>query len=602
MSQFSEQVKITIEGFTQNVIYYNLELSQKMADHHHFSFFWQYSGKTIIEPQDQEKAFSNYIGNEVIFTFKVNGIQLMSKGRITRLESLDKDGSPDGLQVFGVSHTIVLDEMPKSRIFLEKNLQQIALEIFAEENSGEFYQREAIVPTYIKEFKFKTQYSETNFDFLKRLSKRYAQWFYFDGMRMQFGKIKNTDIRIINESSLHKLKIEANLVSQKASFGGYDYANAANIKYGAEKTAQGSRDRFASIAGFKQPYIVRPGLQNGAYTNNAQNKEEIEEMVKMQTAGNDANSIFYSGISYLPIGLGQTFILENKTVEHHLLAIEIIHRSEVNGNYTCEFRAIPADAAAPHYTDVNAFVATDSQSASVIDNNDPKKMGRVKVQYYWDAYNSKSDWMRVVQHYAGSGKGLYFRPEIGEEVLISFEGGNADCPYASGAYYNGKEMPDFFDSENRIKGWKLPFGMLFKFIEKVCIILSDPSGNELHMNEETKSTTITAPETLTLNCKNLIINASESITTTAGMNIAETAGIDKSTTVGGMLNTNITGNSMFYVGGNHDENIEGDLNSDVKKDKNYIVAGKDTSNSENGHEFHSNKTIKNNSAEDTRQN
>lgn len=602
MSQFSEQVQITIEGFTKNVIYYNLELSQKMADHHHFSFFWQYTGKPIIEPQDQEKAFSNFIGSEVIFTFKVKGIRLMSKGRITKLGSIDRDGSPAGLQVNGISHTIALDDMPKSRIFLEKNLQQIGLEIFAEESSGEFYQRESIVPNYTKEFKFKTQYNETSFNFLKRLSARYAQWFYFDGMRMQFGKIKNTDIRIINESSLHNFSIEANLVSQKTSFGGYDYTNASNIKNGAEKTNQGSRDRFASIANFKQPYIVRPGLENGAYTNNAQNKEEIDEMVKMQTAAHDANSIFYSGTSYFPIGLGQTFTIENKTVEHHLLAIEIVHRSEVNGNYTCEFRAIPADVDAPHYTNVNAFAVAESQSAKVIDNNDPEKLGRVKVQYYWYAYASKSDWMRVAQSYGGSGKGNYFRPEIGEEVQVSFEGNNTDCPYVSACFYNGMEKPDFFDPQNLIKGLKMRFGQMLKFVEKAGIWLSDPSGNEIHLNEETKSTTITVPETLTFNCKNLIINASESITTTAGMNIFETAGVDKTTTIGMMHNMNVGGNSILNVTGDYMEQIDGDFKSTTEKDRhdsskqglNHYTEGDLNKNAQ--------KEIQNNSGEQTRQN
>jgi hypothetical protein len=40
MGHFSEQVHISIGSFTQNVVYHNLELSQKMADHHHFSFVW----------------------------------------------------------------------------------------------------------------------------------------------------------------------------------------------------------------------------------------------------------------------------------------------------------------------------------------------------------------------------------------------------------------------------------------------------------------------------------------------------------------------------------------------------------------------------------
>lgn len=567
MSAVSEQVHISISSFTQNVIYYDLQLSQKMADHHHFSFLWQYTGKPIIEPEDQEKAFSKYIGSEVIFTFKVNGIKLMSKGKIKRLDSIDLHGSPIGLHVTGISHTIGIDEMKKSRIFHEKNLQQIALEIFSEEHSGEFYERESIIPTFTKRFNYKTQYNETNFDFLKRLSSRYGQWFYFDGMRMQFGQIKSSNVTLINESSLHNFRIEAHLVSHKTSFSGYDYNSASNIKNTAEKTETGSKDRFATMIKFKQPHIARRGLKNGPYSNNAENAAEIEQMVQLQTASNDANSIFYSGTSYLPIGLGQIFTIQNKKVEHQVIAIEIIHRSEVNGNYSCEFRAIPNDVAAPHYTDVTVFATAENQSAIIIDNNDPEKLGRVKVQYYWDTWDARSEWMRVVQPYAGSGKGLYFRPETNEEVLISFEGGNAERPYVSGTYYNGKEMPDFFDPQNNIKGWKLRFGQLFKFVEKIGIWLSDPSGNEIQLDEEGKNINVTSPETITFNCKNFIVNASEGITYNAGTHISETAVIDKNTIVGGILNTNVTGNNFLHVGGNHDENIEGDIKSHTEKDR-----------------------------------
>lgn len=602
MSVFSEQVHISISSFTQNVIYYDLQLSQKMADHHHFSFLWQYTGKPIIEPEDQEKAFSKYIGSEVIFTFKVNGIKLMSKGKIKRLDSIDLHGSPVGLHVTGISHTIGIDEMKKSRIFHRKNLQQIAHEIFSEEHSGEFYNRESILPTFTKEFNYKTQYNETNFDFLKRLSSRYGQWFYFDGMRMQLGQIKSSNVTLINESSLHNFRIEAHLVSHKTSFSGYDYNSASIIKNKAEKTETGSKDRFATMVKFKQSHIAQQGLKNGPYSNNAENAAEIEQMVQLQTAGHDANSIFYSGTSYLPIGLGQMFTIQNKKVEHQVIAIEIVHRSDVNGNYSCEFRAIPNDVAAPHYTDVTVFATAENQSAIIIDNNDPEKLGRVKVQYYWDTWDAKSEWMRVVQPYAGSGKGLYFRPETNEEVLISFEGGNAERPYVSGTYYNGKEIPDFFDPQNSIKGWKLRFGQLFKFVEKVGIWLSDPSGNEIHLDEESKNINVTSPETITVRAKNIIFEATESITFSAGTHIAENATLNKSTIVGGNLNTSVTGDHFLKVDGSSHEHIEGDFNSQVEKDKTYNVAGKIIEQSENGHEFHANNTIKNNSNEGTRQN
>lgn len=602
MGHFSDQVHITIGGFTQNVVYYDLQLSQKMADHHHFSFVWQYTGKAIINPADQAKAMRKYLGDEVIFTFKsLTGIKLMSKGIINNLTSIDLHGSPAGLHVTGISHTIVLDDMAKSRTYLERSLDDIALSIFAE-GPGEFYQRDAIRSTYLKEFKYMAQYNETSFNFLKRLATRYGQWFYFDGMRMQLGQTSQTKIRLINGASLHSFKIEANMSAHKISLAGYDYNNAEGMRNAAARTSTGSKDSFASVIGFNQGTIAQPELSIGAYTNNAQSKEEVDEMVKLQTAGSDANSVYYSGISYFPLGLGQVFTIVNQTVEHELIVIESTHHSQVHGNYTCEFKAIPADVATPHYTNVHAFAKAETQPAKVKDNNDPEGLGRVKVAFYWANGSTSSDWIRMIQPHSGAGKGFYFIPEIGEEVLVGFEGGNAQCPYVMGTHYNGQAKSDFYDENNRIKGWKLLFGQLFKFIEKVGIWLSDPSGNEIHLDEENKNINMTSPETVTIRAKNIVFEATESITYTAGTHISEIAAINKTTIVGGVLNTNVTGNSMFHVGGNHNENIQGDLNSDIKNDKNYIVAGKSITQSENGHEFHSDKTIKNNSSEDTTHN
>lgn len=602
MGHFSDQVHITIGGFTQNIVYYDLQLSQKMADHHHFSFVWQYTGKAIINPADQAKAMRKYLGDEVIFTFKsLTGIKLMSKGIINNLTSIDLHGSPAGLHVTGISHTIVLDDMAKSRTYIERSLDDIALSIFAE-GPGEFYQRDAIRSTYLKEFKYMAQYNETSFNFLKRLAARYGQWFYFDGMRMQLGQTSQTKIRLINGASLHSFKIEANMAAHKISLAGYNYNNAEGIRNAAPRTSTGSKDSFASVIGFNQGTIAQPELSIGAYTNNAQSKEEIDEMIKLQTAGSDANSVYYSGISYFPLGLGQVFTIVNQTVEHELVVIEATHHSQVHGNYTCEFKAIPADVAAPHYTNVNAFAKAETQPAKVKDNNDPEGLGRVKVAFYWANGSTSSDWIRMIQPHSGAGKGFYFIPEIGEEVLVGFEGGNAQCPYVMGTHYNGQAKSDFYDENNRIKGWKLLFGQLFKFIEKVGIWLSDPSGNEIHLDEENKNINVTSPETVTIRAKNIVFEATESITYMAGTNISETASINKTTIVGGVLNTNITGNNLLYVGGNYDANIEGDFNSDIQKDQNTTSNGNVISNSEKAHEIQAKKDIKNNSGENTKQN
>ncbi|MTD69946.1 type VI secretion system Vgr family protein, partial [Flavobacterium sp. LC2016-13] len=512
------------------------------------------------------------------------------------------NGSPVGLHVKGISHTILLDDMKKSRTFLDRNLQEIALNIFAEETAGEFYQRDAIEPTYTKIFDYKPQYNETSFDFLKRLSARYGQWFYFDGMRMQFGQTKTSKVKLINGASLHEFGIETNLVSHKTSFGGYDYNLASNINASEAKTNTGSVDSFAKVVLDRQASVSQPNLNVGAYTNQAQNATDITELAKLQTAGRDANSVFYTGISYLPIGLGQVFTIQNQTVEHELVAIEVIHHSQIHGNYKCEFKAIPADVAAPHYTNVEKFRKAKSQSAKVYDNNDPEELGRVKVEFYWGAGSTKSEWMRVVQSYSGEGRGVYNRPEIGDEVLIDFEGGNIDCPFVSGSHYNGKAKPEFFDSKNMIKGWKLRFGQLFKFVEKVGIWLSDPSGNEIHLDEENKNVTITTLGTLTLNCKNLVLNVDQNMSTNVNVNKTDIIGVNHSENVGGLKTIGIGGDFNAIVEGKYLEHIKGNFESTAEKDRH--DNGKQSLNHNTGGDLNKNaqKEIQNNSGEQTRHN
>ncbi|MBE8723894.1 type IV secretion protein Rhs [Flavobacterium sp. KB82] len=597
MAHFSEQVHITIGSFPKNIVYYDLKLSQKMAEHHHFSFVWQYTGQAVINPAEQAKALRTYLGDEVIFTFKsLTGIRLMSKGIITELASIDLDGSPAGLHVSGVSHSIVIDDMKKSRTFQERSMDDIVLGIFAE-GPGEFYQRDSIRSTYLKEFRNLLQYNESSFEFLKRIATRYGQWFYFDGMRMQFGQTKNSQTKLINGASLHSFKIQANMASHKISLTGYDYSNVTTFRNSAAKTSSGSKDSFAAIVGYNQGTVANSDLNNGVYTANATIKEELDDMIALQTAGRDANSVYYSGISYFPIGLGQVFTIVNQTVVHELIAIEVTHHSQVHGNYSCEFKAIPADVAAPHYTDVFVFGKAETQPAQVKDNNDPEGLGRVRVEFYGASGTAVTDWIRMVQPYSGSGKGFYFVPEIGEEVLIGFEGNNVQNPYVIGAQYNGQDSSGYADAQNNVKAIHTRSGHIIKFTEEESITIVDKAGNEILLDSVGGNINITALKTINLNAENINVNASQNISVSAGMNITESAGADKSTAVGMLHTVMVGGDHMLNVTGNFMESIEGNLESHSAQERQEVaVKGIETS-SEGGINKHSKKEIQINSAE-----
>jgi uncharacterized protein involved in type VI secretion and phage assembly len=81
-------------------------------------------------------------------------------------------------------------------------------------------------------------------------------------------------------------------------------------------------------------------------------------------------------------------------------------------------------------------------SALVTNIKDPKNMGRVKLKFPWLDQNSESSWARVSMVGAGaSTRGIFWMPEVNDEVLVAFEHGNFDQPYVLGNLYNGKDKP-----------------------------------------------------------------------------------------------------------------------------------------------------------------
>lgn len=75
---------------------------------------------------------------------------------------------------------------------------------------------------------------------------------------------------------------------------------------------------------------------------------------------------------------------------------------------------------------------------------DPDGLGRVKVALPWspDARGGRYEaWARVSTMMAGKNRGSWFIPDVNDEVLVAFEGGDPRRPYVLGALWNGKDPP-----------------------------------------------------------------------------------------------------------------------------------------------------------------
>ncbi len=75
------------------------------------------------------------------------------------------------------------------------------------------------------------------------------------------------------------------------------------------------------------------------------------------------------------------------------------------------------------------------------------EFGRVRVQFHWDRYGNMDEmsscWVPVNQPWAGEGFGLVNLPRIGQEVLVSFLGGNPEEPVIVGRIFTNLRRPPF---------------------------------------------------------------------------------------------------------------------------------------------------------------
>jgi uncharacterized protein involved in type VI secretion and phage assembly len=82
--------------------------------------------------------------------------------------------------------------------------------------------------------------------------------------------------------------------------------------------------------------------------------------------------------------------------------------------------------------------------ALVSDIKDPDGRGRVKITLPWSP-DSKGEryeaWARIATLMGGNKRGSWFIPDVNDEVLITFEGGDPRHPYIIGGLWNGKDDP-----------------------------------------------------------------------------------------------------------------------------------------------------------------
>jgi uncharacterized protein involved in type VI secretion and phage assembly len=173
--------------------------------------------------------------------------------------------------------------------------------------------------------------------------------------------------------------------------------------------------------------------------------------------------------------------------------------------------------------------------AVVTNNKDPDKLARVKVRFPWLSDQDESQWARIAVPMAGSQRGVYFLPEVDDEVLVAFEHGDIRFPYVVGALWNGKDAPPVTndDGKNNVRVLRSRSGHVIRLNDengKETLEIVDKSGNNSLMFDTARNTvTIASAKDITLKAPNGTITLDARIIATKSANkttIASSAGLD----------------------------------------------------------------------------
>ena len=518
-------VKVFIDG-NELKASYTVEFTQRTNDHDTFK---------IITPDDSFDSFEGYLleksrylfGKDVLIEFARFGkVTQTFEGIITNMNNPKHEGGGYGdLHILGAGKSILLESGKDCQSFEDKSLSQIIKEVCEDcppEARVDASENGLNLPNRGKVFPYTVQYKESNYDFIKRLAKRNGEFFYYNGEKTIFGNKTQSHITLQEGVDLIEETFCASLLAQDFKYLSYNPETGTVIEKDSKNVqVEFKANHFGAMAVIASRNIYRkaPVMQFG----NAKNEQELEDAVRLEREKRE-NLFFVKGKSRAPElkmgGCAELSDINGKAMETYRI-IEIRHYHD-GYEYYNEFTGIPNLFHAAPFIDTEAVPLGEIQTARVTDNNDPKGMGRVRVQFPWQmAKNQMTPWIRIVTPYAGAGKGQHFVPEIGEEVLVNYESGNAEKPFVMGAMYNGAETSGYHTAGNDLKVIKTRSGhtiIMNDSEDKMSITILDISGNTIYLDTVKKSITIQAPETIDIICKNLNIKVEENMKTTVGHN------------------------------------------------------------------------------------
>lgn len=161
--------------------------------------------------------------------------------------------------------------------------------------------------------------------------------------------------------------------------------------------------------------------------------------------------------------------------------------------------------------------------SAVVKATQPDADGEFRVQVTVAALADAVLWVRLALPYASSGLGMYFFPEVGDEVVLGFFGADVRYPVILGSLYSKSRTPAYApDEKNTKKALVTSSQLTLEFDEdKKVITLKTPGGNSVVISDDAKGLTLTDQQgnSLTMSSSGLALVSKSALKLTADQDI-----------------------------------------------------------------------------------
>ncbi|TPN89079.1 type VI secretion system Vgr family protein [Aquimarina algicola] len=546
--------------------YVSLKLHQEIQEHHDLELVCR---TDVVESLSNELIGDSkeYLGG--IITVKINVAstfgkykELEFKGVITKVQGTRgfHQDKGDLVSLFAKSTSILSDDGSHYASFVDVGLSEILDAAFQGYDQGKL--ETSFSPVSTDTIHYTVQHNQSAFNFARRLAAYHNEWFYYDGKKLVFGNPGTEETELSYGVDLINLSIELSSIPNSFEYFTNDYlTDEVHQRSSASVSVPSEGYHGFTNKKSKELFNKQTQVYHHSYNDTAI-KSRLDNQVEQHTKSIAMKQVIAKGASDNPgIKLGEVITIKGYGSYR---IIKITHTNTEGGFYKNEFEAVDANFTAYPKMDLNQYPKSDIQIATVVENSDPDGLSRIKVQFPWQKPMGEiTPWLRMMTPHAGSDKGFHFIPEIGEEVVVNFEGGNAERPFILGTFYHGTARPDSWQTNaNNIKAIRSRSGHTVELNDTEggeMITITDKKGNHFIIDTVSETISINALKDLNINAgENIQITAGKNISINAGENIGETAGENVSIIANKDMLLNAAG-EMTEIADNRNDIIDEDF-------------------------------------------